>query len=120
MDNLKLDIFFSNLKSTLGPSYFDFITEMDIKPYQLYSNISLSQINRLTNRLNVTIDSIFQDKVDFEVLRNQYQGKANLPSRYQGAEFSSRFTSMYMVNFITKNFGSDAAKFIKQRFQQNG
>lgn len=115
--NKSLDYFFSELRSVLGDDLDDILAELSLEKSQLGSDVSASSLNLISNRLNVTIDSIFNNTVDFETLKAQFQGNNDIPAKYRGVEYSSRFSSIYMLNFCQKLMGAQATRLLLQRFQ---
>lgn len=112
-----LDRFFSSLQTTLGPDFPLFLDDCSLSAKDLGHNITANSLNRISNRLNITLDSIFSGSVDFETLKSQFQGRESLPTRYQGNEHSSRFSSIYMIDFCRRTFGPEATRLLLQRFQ---
>lgn len=119
MTNLdrSLDSFFSDLKNIVGLQFSDLMSEVGITLPERGPGIPLLKLGKLADRLNITIDSIFLRQVDYPALKAQLEGRSILPARYLGTEYSSRFSSIYMFNFMVKNFGKSSADLIRQRFQ---
>jgi len=115
--NHSLDRFFKELRSALGNDLDDVLEELELSRAALSSRISLKTVNLVANRFNVTMDSIFEGTVDFETLKNQFQGSAVIPKKYTGIEYSSRFSSIYMVNCCKKLMGPQGTRLLLQRFQ---
>ncbi len=115
--NQSLDCFFSELRSVLGDDLDDILAELSIDKSELGTNVSAKALNLISNRLNVTMDSIFSNAVDFETLKEQFQGNDAIPAKYKGTELSSRFSGIYMLNFCQKFMGAQATRLLLQRFQ---
>ncbi len=115
--NRSVDLFFSELRSVLGSNFDDILQELSVPKSELGPNVSAKTLNKISNRLNVTIDSIFNNTVDFETLKAQFQGENEIPSKYRGVEYSSRFSSIYMMSYCRRLMGKEASRFLLQKFQ---
>jgi hypothetical protein len=116
--NRNIDFFFSSSRELLESPFTELLETLGIKPQDQASAIPLKSLVKLFNALNVTLDSVVSNKVDFKALRAQLQSQDILPERYTRlAPLSSRFTGSYMLDYIEKNFGTRYMELIMQRHQ---
>lgn len=114
----RIDLFFSSVKEILGQDFHGLLGIHNIKGNCRPSKLSLHKLLTVFNSLNVTIDSVIEDRVDLLVLKEQLVSDGPLPGRYLGkAAFSSRFTGFYMLDFISQNFGKRSCEITMQQFQ---
>jgi hypothetical protein len=114
-----IDSFFSEAFSLMGDQFLQSCERANVNPKALsFSRLPISKIHRLCMELNVSLDAIVSQQVDFQALEAQQKGQGFLPSLYSGASsYSSRFTSIYMLNFLRDEFGELAVNSLYQRFQ---
>lgn len=80
--------------------------------------LPVGALTALTDHANVSLETVFGDNVDFEVVRRYLKGEKALPSRYvEGRCSSKRFTAAYMVDYVRRHWGDNAADGILRRFQ---
>ncbi len=94
------DKFFGEARERLGDDYLAALERAGI-PHgtTAFSKLPVSQLNTLCNELFVTFDSIATGNVDFSTLQNHLGGGSKIPAKYlRDVPFSSRFTSIYMLN----------------------
>ncbi|HXH31381.1 MAG TPA: hypothetical protein VNJ01_11255 [Bacteriovoracaceae bacterium] len=115
----KVEEFYSNAYDVLGEDFRILFEELGIRSgMRRPAKLSLDESFRVFNRLNVSLDSIMHGTVDYHSLHSQFFGWDELPKKYTDRlAYSSRFTSIYMLNFISEKFGQRAAKVIMQHFQ---
>jgi hypothetical protein len=117
--NSNIDEFFSKTKELLSHDYemlFDGQGSLNskIRP----SCLPLSELIQVLNKLNVTLDSVIENRIDYSVLTSQYASHDMMPSKYMDkAALSSRFTGMYMINYVSNIQGEKAARILMQNFQ---
>lgn len=123
MNNLSieknLDNFFCDLKEHLGNDFKLVLDHCELKSNsRKISRLTAIEMNRLCNALNITLDSVLLGEVDLQVVIDHWRGGDMISSRYtQKVPYSSRFTSIYMLNFLRSQIGASAASLIGQRFQ---
>ena len=115
----KINRFFYSVKDLLGSDFTGLSDEYDLsRPDLRLSSLPIGHMLSVFNKLNVTLDSVIQDTVDLDSLFYQYHGKDYLSSRYTSSvNFSSRFTSIYMIDFLRKTFGENSSRIIMQHLQ---
>jgi hypothetical protein len=115
----KINRFFHSIKDVLGDKYVELSSEYDLsRPGFKLSSLPIGALFDVFNKLNVTLDSIIQNSVDLDSLYHQFQGKDYLPIRYTGnVAYSSRFTSIYMIDFLEKLLGKKSVNLILQNLQ---
>lgn len=109
-----IDDFFSKVRQEFGDEFLRLCDTVEISHRAgSFARLPISKIHRLCQELNVSLDGIVSGDVDFSVLcRNA------LPTIYSGEySYSSRFTSIYMLNFFRREFGELAADSLCQRLQ---
>jgi hypothetical protein len=117
--NLNIDGFFSKAKERLGQDYQNLFdghksSHSQIKP----SRLPLSELVQVLNKLNVTLDSVIENRVDYNILASQFASQDMMPAKYlDKAVLSSRFTGMYMINYVSRTQGEKAARNLMQNFQ---
>jgi hypothetical protein len=112
--NSNIDAFFSRTKEVLGHKYYDLVENKKIKN----SRSPLGDLLEVFNKLNVTFDSVIENRVDYGVLASHYASQDMMPSRYmEKANLSSRFTGAYMINYVSSTQGDKAARILMQNFQ---
>jgi hypothetical protein len=112
--NSHIDAFFSKTKEVLSHKYYDLFENNKIQN----SRLPLRELLEGFNKLNVTFDSVIENRVDYNVLASHYASQDMMPSKYtEKANLSSRFTGAYMINYVSSTQGEKAAKILMQNFQ---
>lgn len=117
-DNL-VDDFFGEARERLGDDYLEVLDKCGIpSDTSSFSKLPATKLNLLCNELFVTFDSIASGRVDFVTMENHLKGGSKLPSKYiSSVPYSSRFTSVYMLNYLRSILGNEPVKFLCQHFQ---
>ena len=115
----RLGHFFSNAQNALGNDFQDVLESLNLAQHKKkLSKLPLTQTIRLLEQFNVSLDSVMKETIDYECLHSQYLGLDNLPGKYlDKVPFSSRYTSIYMLNFVTQEFGEHTTQTIMKHFQ---
>jgi hypothetical protein len=115
----RLEHFYSNVQNAIGNDFQDVLEKLNLSPYKKrLSKLPLTHTIRLLEQFNVTLDSVMKGSIDYECLLSQYLGVDNLPGKYlEKVPFSSRYTSIYMLNFVTQEFGEQTTQTIMKHFQ---
>ena len=115
----KIDQFFAKTKNVLGNDFNFMLKEFEIPDRRVkFSKIPLTKMVRLLESLNVSLDSVMKNEIDYECLKVQYYGNDHLPEKFLNKlPYSSRFTTMYMLNYIAQHFGEKSAETIMKHFQ---
>ncbi len=115
----QIDVFFAETRNVLGPLYADLLEAAGLSPgKQEPSKLPLRDLLKLFSILNVSLDSVMNDTVDFGAMRAQFLGDDILPARFvKRLALSSRFTSIYMLRYISERYGQSAAHAIMRHFQ---
>jgi len=83
-------------------------------------DISANRIFSLAERLNLGFDTIMSGQIDYQALHQHFSGnKTYLPERYQKAALSRRRTTLFILNYIEKNYGWRERLSILHHFQLN-
>lgn len=114
-----LDLFFSDARARLGDDYLSALNSAGIsEKTSSFSKLPISKLNVLCNELFVTLDSIASRNVDFSIIKDHLKGGSKIPTKYlQNVPYSSRFTTIYMLNYLRSVLGNDQVKVICQHFQ---
>ncbi len=120
--NSNIDSFFSKTKDLFSDKYHElFESQRSCNKKLKPSRLPLSELLEILNKLNVTMDSVIENRVDYSVLASQYASHDLMPARYmEHSLLSSRFTGMYMINHVSSTQGEKAAKNLMQNFQLKG
>ncbi len=74
----------------------------------------------LSERLNISFDSIITGKIDYQALAQHYFGNLTyLPEKYSNCKLGRRRSSVMILNFIETNFGWKERLSVLRRFQLN-
>lgn len=115
----KIDQFFWNTRNALGPNFDDVLASLGMSkkmpsPHQL----PVTKLLKILDRLNVTLDALMQENIDFDCMKQQLKGENGLPGRYfTKGPLSPRYTSVGMMNFIIKELGKDSSEVLMKHFQ---
>lgn len=113
-----IDDFFGEAAERLGDDYRGVLEKCGISTAASFSNLPVSQMNALCNELYITLDSIAAGRVDLLAIQDHLTGGSALPPKYvRSVPFSSRFTSIYMLNYLRSTQGRDPVKSMCQHFQ---
>ncbi len=115
----RIDSFFAEISGSFGTDFQRILDECKIpKRTKSFSALPVTRLHQLCRSLNLTLDTILRGQVDLTVLRKHCSGIEHLPDQYlKQCQYSSRFTAIYMLNFLRNELGADAVKSIQQRFQ---
>lgn len=115
----RLGHFFSNAQNALGNDFQDVLESLNLAQHKKkLSKLPLTQTIRLLEQFNVSLDSVMKETIDYDCLHSQYLGQDILPGKYlDKVPFSSRYTSIYMLNFVTQEFGEQTTQTIMKHFQ---
>lgn len=115
----KIELFFASAREHLGHDFLRLCDAVEIDPTDIrFARLPAWRLDRLCSALNVTLDTILKGGVDFRTLRNQALGDESLPGHYlRGSLYSSRFTAVYMFNFIREHRGDVGMESILRRYQ---
>ena len=117
--NQRIDQFFWNTRNAIGPALDDVLSTLDmsknvVSPHE----IPVTKLLKILERLNVTLDALMQENIDFECMKQQVRGENGLPARYLSkGPLSPRYTSIGMMNFIINEFGNETSELLMQHFQ---
>jgi hypothetical protein len=119
MFNKSVDNFFGEAKERLGEGYLAALERAGIpSDTSSFSKLPASQLNVLFNELFITFDAIASGNVDFASLEDHLSGGSKLPAKYLiNVPYSSRFTSIYMLNYLRSILGAEAVTYMCQHFQ---
>ena len=83
--------------------------------------VSADKIFSLAERLDISFNSIVNGKIDYQALAQHYFGnKSFVPERYaSGDAFSRRRSTLFILNYIEKNFGWKERLYVLRNFQLN-
>jgi hypothetical protein len=114
----RLDLFFSASRERLGDRFDELLDELQISQGGRPSDLPVTELLRLLNALNVSLDSVMNGSVDLETMYLQLSNREAFPKRF-GAKlpYSSRFTGFYMLDYVSRNFGEATAGLLRQRLQ---
>lgn len=114
-----IDSFFGEARERLGEDYLAALDRAGIPVgTTAFSKLSATRLNKLCNELFVTLDAVVSENVDIPVIGNHLAGGSSIPSKYlKDVPFSSRFTTIYMLNYLRSALGDESVKFLCQHFQ---
>ncbi len=114
----RLDLFFVASRERLGDRFDELLDELQISSSRRPSELAVTDLLRLFNALNVTLDSVMNGTVDIETMCVQLKNHEAFPDRF-GAKlpYSSRFTGFYMLDYVSRYFGEATAGLLRQRLQ---
>jgi hypothetical protein len=115
----KLERFFDQVTQVCPLSFDDLEGMMGCRFPEDRSQIGAIALNRLLESLNISIESIMNDLVDYEVITRQLLGNKDIiPGRYlSGPNTSLRFTTAYMIDYLERTYGANAILTIQRHFQ---
>lgn len=114
----RINIFFAHVEERLGKSYTGLTDRLGIDSKLKPSALPLNDLFILLNEMNVTLDTIISGRVDLSIIEDHLNGHDSLPEKYVSkVPFSSRFTGIYMFDYIEKNFGRRSADLSMQHLQ---
>lgn len=112
-----LDAFCSNLTSHLQISMSELYDTYNLDKSKPFSKQDFKLLN-IFNRLNITLDSVVEGNIDFNSIIAKFNGQSLIPKKYlKSIPLSSRFTGMYMLDYIEKNHGNSCKNMILQHLQ---
>lgn len=117
--NSSIDEFFSKTKELLSHDFEElFDGQRSLNSKIRPSRLPLSELVQVLNKLNVTLDSVIENRIDYGVVASHFYSQDNMPTKYiEKANLSSRFTGAYMINYVSSTQGEKAAKILMQNFQ---
>lgn len=117
--NDKLSLFFEKLKWFCAFSDDDISELLHYRSSGNANSIPITNLSLLLDRLNISLESIFQESIDYETLSSDIVQKCKvLSGKYQmGENSSTRFTTIYMMDYIRKALGDSTATSLMRRLQ---
>ncbi len=114
----RLTSFFNSSRELLGDQFDHLLDGLRISSRGELSELPVTELLRVLNALNVTLDSVMTGSVDLETMRRQLKHREAFPERF-GAKYpySSRFTGFYMLDYVSRCFGDKTAQLLRQRLQ---